>query len=248
MEKETASRAPRQRKSVSAAPTRTYYKKLYPREDLLSVPQLKDKGWTDAMIRDLLGESDDTRQNPKGVTKPRMKMWLVSRVDEVQNDPSFDNRLVKARNRSAIGTKAAEARAQELADLVSKIEITVTEWSMASAVELAIGHYNVLKEERVGFRYDWEPAAADSDPEFLDRITVNFLRHECTTYDSLVNNLKGLVGKDRAYVLLRNRTLDAIAEVYPDLEWECEKQHVRDLEPWERELIELERRVDRMPS
>ena len=145
-------------------------------------------------------------------------------------------------------TKAAEARAQELAELVSKIEITVTEWSMASAVELAIGHYNVLKEERVGFRYDWEPAAADSDPEFLDRITVNFLRHECTTYDSLVNNLKGLVGKDHAYVLLRNRTLDAIAEVYPDLEWECEKQHVRDLEPWERELIELERRIDRMPS
>lgn len=248
MEKQTITRTHRQRKSASAAPTAGYHKKLYPREDLLSVPQLKDRGWTDTMIRDLLGEPDDTRQNPNGVHKPRMKMWLISRVEEVESDTSFADRLNQARNRSAVGTKAAEARAKTLTDLVSKIEITVVQMPMADAVELAIGHYNVRKEEREGFSYDWRPATADSDPEFLDRITVNYLRHQGTTYDSLLNKLKGLVGKSQAYVLVHNRTLDAIAEAYPDLEEECENQHVRNPEPWELELLKLERRVDRMPS
>lgn len=248
MEKHTTSRPRRQRKLVPAVPSTTYHKKLYPREDLLSVPQLKDRGWTDAMIRDLLGEPDDTRQNPNGVNKPRMKMWLVSRVDEVECDPAFSDRLDQARTRSAVGTKTAEIRAKKLTDLVSQIEITVVQMPMADAVECAISHYNLLKGERVGLRYDWQLAAADSDPEFLDRITVNFLRHEGTTYDSLLRKLKGLVGKDQAYVLIHNRTLDAIAEAYPDLEWACEKQRVRNPEPWERELRELERKVDRLPA
>jgi len=85
-------------------------------------------------------------------------------------------------------------------------------------------HYNA--RERV-----WGSASASesSDERFLDRITVNYVRHELTNYDGLLASLHGKVGIAEAKELVRERVYDAICDAYPALLEEC-----LDQEDWRR--------------
>jgi hypothetical protein len=62
------------------------------------------------------------------------------------------------------------------------------------------------------------------DQETLARITVNYLRHERTDCDRLLAALHGRIGKNDAIELVRERVYTMIAETYPDLEDECDRQ------------------------
>lgn len=62
--------------------------------------------------------------------------------------------------------------------------------------------------------------------DLLDRITVNFLRHECSAYEQLLGDVSGCVGVDAAYRVIRNRVLDTIVETYPRLRFECRAQRL----------------------
>ncbi len=88
-------------------------------------------------------------------------------------------------------------------------------------LDLAIDHYNARSNG------NYVGASRDSDPDFLERIQVNFLRHELTNYDWHLGQLKGYTGVEEARGRVRERVLDAIAEAYPDLASECSRQSDR---------------------
>ncbi|MGA6222597.1 hypothetical protein ACPESV_19975, partial [Streptomyces umbrinus] len=66
-----------------------------------------------------------------------------------------------------------------------------------------------------------------TDPASLDRWKVDYLRHRLSPYDELLEGLSSREGRGRAAALLRQRIHAAIAEAYPELVEECERQ-VRD--------------------
>lgn len=69
-----------------------------------------------------------------------------------------------------------------------------------------------------------EPASHNHSISFLNRITVNYLRHKLTNYDEKLNVLFGKVGKDEAYQLLNQMIYKKISEEYPGLATECKRQ------------------------
>jgi hypothetical protein len=64
----------------------------------------------------------------------------------------------------------------------------------------------------------------ESDPQFLERITVNYIRHVLTGYDRVRPALKGRIGKEAAAAAVKKQILASIAVAYPRLATECEKQ------------------------
>jgi hypothetical protein len=84
---------------------------------------------------------------------------------------------------------------------------------MSEARVRAIESYNAYQSERANREF----ARADSAPEFLDRITVNFLRHCGTDYDELLTRMFGMVGTDEARVRLRCRIIEHIVAAHPEL-------------------------------
>lgn len=62
----------------------------------VGVAELKDRGWTVAMIKSFLGQPDDTAPNPGGPRAPRVKLWLSSRVDDAEAMDAFRQRLAQA--------------------------------------------------------------------------------------------------------------------------------------------------------
>lgn len=56
-----------------------------------------------------------------------------------------------------------------------------------------------------------------SDREFLKRICINYLRHECTAYEDELDRMSGEVGVREAHDLLQNRINEAIRAKYKEL-------------------------------
>ena len=110
---------------------------------------------------------------------------------------------------------------QRTLDLVRSVTITIQRSARDTLTRKAIGHFN----SRVRSRDDtFVPASADAGREFLDRITVNYLRHQQTRYDETIETLYRQVGREQAYQLLRSRVLAVIAAEYPYLASECRRQ------------------------
>ena len=226
-----------------------YRKSKHKRAELLSTPELRERGWTPAVVRDLLGEPDDTRPNPRySSAGAPMRFWLKERVEAIEGTAEFRDSAERARRRVEGSRKAVETKRQELTRLVGEIGITVPSAPLEQVTREAIQSFNRRGEYRAAIRGrldEFEPADEGSDPEFLARITVNYLRHERTAYDDLWKSLAGRVGKDDAHELLRERVLRTIGAVYPDLAEECERQvedwlQRRQERRWQLELLDLE--------
>lgn len=111
-----------------------------------------------------------------------------------------------------------------LTELAHRVSVDVPEMSPAQLFRRAIAHYN---RRNPGGR----PASLDSDPDFICRLSVNFLRHQHSSYDSTRNFLRGIATEDdRAFVgaIIKGRVLRQIALTYPMLRAEALKQARRE--------------------
>jgi hypothetical protein len=70
----------------------------------------------------------------------------------------------------------------------------------------------------------YSPASPESDPIFLKRISVNYLRHLLSNYEDEAARVYGRVGVRQAYKEISRRVYAAIAEAYTWLKDECQKQ------------------------
>ena len=78
-------------------------------QDYYSVSSLKHRGWTDAMIRDMLGDPDKRGVNPHYRSAFKTRLYLITRVKGVEATPQFVERLKKANARRAVRKQPAEA-------------------------------------------------------------------------------------------------------------------------------------------
>ncbi len=70
-----------------------------------SVSSLKHRGWTDAMVRDLLGDPDKRSVNPHYRKAAQTRLYAIERVHETEATEAFAERLAKAEKRRAARAK-----------------------------------------------------------------------------------------------------------------------------------------------
>jgi len=182
--------------------------------------ELLKRGWTAKLIQLFAPEPDAIRKNPFFAKAAPMKLYAPDRIHEIEGSDLFIEAFEKARRRKAGAAKAAATKRSALLDLVSRIEIHIDDDS--NIRQNAIDSYNdfhiMLDHD------DYEPATTTSDPRFLQRIMVNYARHNLTRYDDHINELYRKVGKAEAYRLLKKKTLIGVGKRYPSLREECRRQ------------------------
>ena len=94
---------------------------------------------------------------------------------------------------------------------------------LQTVVELAVRWWNSRKREN-GTWANHRRVTLVSDQDILDRVTVNFIRHNLTEYDTLVAQFVGKPGQITTARRLRSRVLAAIGLAYPTLADECKRQ------------------------
>lgn len=194
-------------------------------DNLLTASKIKERGWTDTMINRFLGEPDQRKTNPHYRSGPPMRLFALARIEATEQRPDVNEQIAKtlARRpaRKAAARKAVETKTAQLLREVEEMAVEVEVLPAKEARRLAIESYN-----------DWQFERGDSDnfafeascPDFLDRITVNFVRHELTEYDESLEETAGRVGVNVAVSIIREKVYGAIAAAYPHLRKECEKQ------------------------
>lgn len=60
---------------------------------------LKDRGWTETLIRRFLSYPDKEEPNPVNKRGATMKLYLISRVRNIENSPEFEEALLASAKR-----------------------------------------------------------------------------------------------------------------------------------------------------
>ena len=75
--------------------------------ECIGAPSLKQRGWTEAMIRDLLGEPDFRVDNPHYKTAAPRRLWLMRKVEAIEATPEFTRRKDRAARQCAAAARGA---------------------------------------------------------------------------------------------------------------------------------------------
>jgi hypothetical protein len=78
--------------------------------ECVGAPGLKERGWTEAMIRDLLGEPDLLTDNPHYKTAAPRRLWLLRKVEAAEASPEFPARRERAARACDAAARAVETK------------------------------------------------------------------------------------------------------------------------------------------
>ncbi len=144
---------------------------------LCALAQLKERGWTLALVKKFLGVPDAIKPNPYYRSAAPMQLYALARVEACEQEDGWKQAAAKAAARSLGGKTVAARKAAELVAQAETLPITVRRLPLDTLLQRAIASYSAFHEELLWERgHDYERASGQSDPAFLERITVNFIR------------------------------------------------------------------------
>ncbi|GGY39321.1 hypothetical protein [Streptomyces omiyaensis] len=182
------------------------------------------RGWTEAMVRELLGLPDVQGRDPRRYAPAPVRLYLLARVEAVERTPEFaaaSAALARARRSAGAGLLAGRRRAAVLAAIRAE-PIEVPRLPAAELERRAARHRHLLTARGPGGREAGPPAGP------LARWQVGYLRQALVRYETLLDGLYGDVGRREAERLLRRRLYEAIAAAYPALAGECARRIARE--------------------
>ena len=184
--------------------------------------------FTDKMIKELLPEPKLVK-NPHYSSGPEMCLWDEDIVIEVTKTDKYNQMLEQKVKRKNGAQKAVVTKKNKLKE----------------QIDLAIKHLNlprkdinIIKKETIQAKEDWYDYIAfehnqyfksnckNVDKQTMKRWMVNYIRHNLLEYDEDIYDMHGKVGISGEYIRYKNAVLDKIAEVYPELQDECERQKI----------------------
>lgn len=179
----------------------------------------KERGWTELLLKRFLKAPDLIVDNPHYKSSPPMRLYSIVRLQAIEATPEFKVMMESANGRKKKANKAVDTKRNRIMAHVNALKIDVPEMAEEELKKRAVKSYNDFKERKAMDHDDWEfePATVDADDAFLNRISLNYLRHHCTRYENELRNIFGKVGVDQAYEILKEKINNAILEKYPFL-------------------------------
>lgn len=192
----------------------------------VTATQLRERGWTGKMVRELLGEPDARPPNRNYPDRAPLRLYNLERVEEAERTDAFFELLDQSEARKDAVQKGKDAqRVRTLAE-VEALDIQVPVLELEDLVVRSIERYNAWVYEQ---GEDRPGITLRSTGEDVMRVVVHYLRFTTPGYQELRAKLLHRTGAREARRRLNERMFQAIAEAYPDLEEECERQNRRPL-------------------
>ncbi|MCC5907039.1 MAG: hypothetical protein JJU13_12565 [Balneolaceae bacterium] len=207
------------------------------KKDSFTKTEVKKRGWTDTLIRDFLGEPDEEKEQRYYSTK--IKLFKIDRVKKAESTKEFKEAYEKSLKRKKSAKKAIATKREKAIKKLDELSYRIGKILSKEQIERnALDHYNQQKLLRSYEREEYDffeiktfkdfNGSEEEYENFLKRICVNYLRHMETKYDNNLSridaDLGGKVGIREVKIKQRNKILDIIAENYPYLAEEAQKQ------------------------
>ncbi|MFF5923986.1 hypothetical protein ACFY8C_37520 [Streptomyces flavochromogenes] len=179
---------------------------------------VRRRGWTDTMVRELLGTPDVQGRDPRRWSPAPLRLYLLARVETVERTPEFAETSAHSGVSSAAAAHAERRRAAVLAAIRAE-PIEVPRLPGPELERRAVRHRKLL-----GARSPGTPPGEGAPAGALVRWQVSYLRHALARYEALLDGLYGETGRGEAERLLRRRLYEAIGAAYPALAQECRRR------------------------
>ncbi|MGW8767531.1 hypothetical protein ACWGN5_34120 [Streptomyces sp. NPDC055815] len=195
------------------------------RTTYVTLAGVRRRGWTDAMVRDLLGTPDVQGRDPRRWSLAPVRLYLLARVETVERTPEFTETAALCRSRASAAGVHAERRRAAVLTAIRAQPIEVPRLPGPELERRAMRHRHLLGARSPGPRREAVPPESTPAPAgALVRWQVSYLRHALARYESLLDGLYGETGRGEAERLLRRRLYEAIAAAYPPLAQECRRR------------------------
>lgn len=173
------------------------------RTDFYNLTELKERGWTPKMVSTLI-DVEPTEFWGRYKTQTQ-KCYLKTYIEDIETTDQFKAMLEAALAKKQTAMASADRRRAELVAEYTKI---------ANGMEVPVIPMAQLQEEAVEHWYDHKCAIAcyygrespeypKPDEDTLRRWVHNYVRHELTDYDSILEEIRGKVGVGEAYQAIR---------------------------------------------
>lgn len=198
----------------------------------LNKSQILDRGWTASAITKFLGEPDRVARNKRN-RKAKIQLFDYDRVLSEENTAAWKKWKQGSLKRSAAAKQAAATRRRDtIAKATSRLHTIVldpeyTGLSKKALKRAAVEHFEqreLVREYRSGGNYVAETITPRRGDPFIERITVNFLRHSGTIYDKELDTYFSSIGVNQAKDIVREHVYGLIKTEYPYLASECDRQ------------------------
>ena len=191
------------------------------KEFITKTDLISKRKWTDALLKKYMSEPDLIKNNPHYGRASEMKLYKISRVESIEKNEHFLIDFQKTILRRKSSLKMVETKKDNLLIEISELPISVEFIPRNELVPLVIDDYNDRNY------YKDYLTLRDLDQSTLERLTVNYIRHQLTSYDQCLGLIFSKVGKKEGYRLLIERIYNCISESYPELTRECTLQFRR---------------------
>ena len=114
---------------------------------LLSQTQLKERGWTLALVKKVLDPPDATKSNPHYKSAAPMRLYTASRVEAAERSEEWKQAKARAAQRSEVGKVVAARKAAALVKEAERLPITVTRIPLETVVTRAIASYEEYQRQ-----------------------------------------------------------------------------------------------------
>lgn len=131
-----------------------------------------------------------------------MKLYKIKRVERIEKSEKFINEMESISKRKLAARRAVETKTAKTIEWANSIKINVPSIDKDKLLRKAIYHYNQYHDTYIG----------SIDEDFANRISTNYIRHECTNYDRVLDSLYGMVGRDKAYDIIKGKVNQEIKE------------------------------------
>lgn len=192
--------------------------------------QVKKLGFSEKMVKELLPEPEE-RPNPHYRKAAPMKVWPTEVIQTVMRTSEYEEAHQAYAVRSAAARKPYERKCEETQELLQEL---------VEGIRVKVIPLDELEKRAVRHRQRWHDAnrpyedfnAEEAGDRTRNRWMVNYLRHKLTPYEAQLRRVQGRSGNEGAYYRIFAAVLDAIADAYPTLREECERQKSKKDREW----------------
>lgn len=187
-------------------------------KEFMTQSEIIERNWTKGLIKKFLGEPDVIKHN-KLNRKNKTKLYFTLDVLAIEKTDGFKKALEKLEKRRIGLKRYTEIKRQELFDYINKLNITIPNYNSQKELYVeAIEHYNCYWQF---IREDYtKHASLEDDIRFLNRISMNMIRHSLDEYEPELEKLFGKIGSQEGYWMLKTKINNLILEKYPFLYYE----------------------------
>jgi len=193
-----------------------------PEPELLTASKLKERGWTDALIRKFASMPDEYAANYAYPGGAPVRLYSVQRIAAIEQTAEFLPAKEKATKRQAAAIVAKSTKRETALKWIASLDgPKLPPATRDDLIRLAVDWCNKTHAWRGDCERWW---TGNETADYLAPIAVDYVLHQLHDYETKLQRAIGKLPQPEDLALIRGKLLAAIARAFPWLAPECERR------------------------